>query len=216
MMVVVVPLDQANRDILAARIAAYDAIDGARVGDYLKLWTAPEPCPKHAYEYTRFTHDWGDKLQTGGHQWSGGFYLSTGHISYSGGLDPGVWRADLVATNETREGSVWFFNHNEARADNGIVASMPFRVFTLRAGADDSGIEYESDYYSLCVLDAERHANTCGYWYTITRRGLSQTGFRTEAELHRWLESMGLALAKPLTPAGAFSYQRLLWKGTTP
>ena len=74
-----------NANILRSRLAAFNARTGPRVGDWLAL-APPDPrCPT----YTRFTHDWGDHIQTGGQD--GSYYFSsTGHLSYSGGLDPGI------------------------------------------------------------------------------------------------------------------------------
>ncbi len=122
--------DPRNLAILADREREYNAIPGPRVGDFLKL-------PSGAY--TRFTYDWGDTLQTGGSS-HGGYYLSDGSVSYSGGLDPGIKRADLLETPEFKPGWFWFFDHNYPRAHGGVDFPVSCRVFVPREGADLSGL----------------------------------------------------------------------------
>lgn len=205
-----------NKLILATRFTKYNQRKGARVGDYLRLWAGPGPCPAHRNEFTRFTHDWGDSLQTGGHSGSS-YYLGDGYLSYSGSLDSGISRASLIQTNYTKMGDVWFFDEDWAGAGRGVNFEIPHRVFTIKPGANTNGIEFESEYYWLQVLTEEYHQRTCNYWYTITARGcMAHTAFTTERELLAWMDKKGLVLAQPLTPPGTASSQRLLWKVVTP
>lgn len=132
---------KSNEEILQERTEQYNKKPGARVGDFLKL-------PYGLI--TRFTHEWEDSIQTGGTK-NGSYYLGGGYLSYSGGLDSGAKKIDLVATEETREGSIWFFKNNDSRAHNGIEFMIQQRVFELREGADLSGFpqirEYEREQY---------------------------------------------------------------------
>ena len=114
-----------NNQIFEERKAAYDAIPGVRVGDYVRL-----PGGTH----TRITHTWQDRkgqpstVQTGGSP-GGQYYLGDGYISYSGELDPGVHASRLRLLDYTMRGSVWFFKENWPRANGGINYAMDFRVF---------------------------------------------------------------------------------------
>lgn len=85
----------------------------------------------------RFTHDWGDSIQTtvgAKHPCHGdaSFYLSDGYASFSGSLDPAINKARLRDTGEMLEGSFWFFHHNFAGAGRGVYFRIPCRVFELR------------------------------------------------------------------------------------
>ena len=193
-----------NNEILKNRMEAFNKKSGPRVGDYVYIPSNDPRIPA----YTRITHDWGDLLQTGGHEGSS-YYLGIGSLSYSGGLDHGVNTADLIPTNETKPGSVWFFDKDIPSAGRGIYFSVPMRVFTVKEGANIDGIESRHCPFGLSVLDQAMHLRTCGYWYTVTHHATSHTAFRTEQELRNWLKSNRLDLTGDLTPAGTYSYQRL-------
>jgi hypothetical protein len=117
--------DATNQAILARNIAAYDKIDGPRVGDFLELPNG---------DLTRFTYDWGFKLQTG----LGSFYLGNGYCSFSGSLNHGISTDDVVRTDRTRSGSCWFFEDDIPGAGRGLDITADFRVFAVRPGADAS------------------------------------------------------------------------------
>ena len=183
-----------TEEIFSSRLAKRDLIAGARVGDYLRL---PRVHRHHA-EFTRFTHDLGDTLQTGGHAGSSNYLCESGRVSYSGGLDPGVKRADLVDTGDTRPGLVWVFQDGIPGAGRGVDREAPMRVFHLRFGADISGLhELESPYFLACI-DEAYHRRTCGYWYLISDYGTSHTAFATKGELIGWCEGRGLVLGADL------------------
>jgi hypothetical protein len=183
-----------TEEIFRIRLANRESIPGARVGDYIRL---PRVHRQHP-EFTRITHDWGDTLQTGGHNGSSSYLCESGHISYSGSLDSGVIRADLIPTNETRMGMVWVFKDGIAGAGRGVDREAPMRVFNLRAGADVSGLGELRSPYWLCCLNKDQHLRTCGYWYTITKHGMSHTAFATRDELDGWLLRTGVVLGADL------------------
>jgi hypothetical protein len=120
--------DHEDALILAKREALLNKIEGPRVGDYLKT---PEG-------YLRFTHDWGNEIQTTvrpSHPCNGdaSFYLSEGSVSFSGSLNPSIAKASLRDTGEKQDGSFWFFHHNYAGAGMGVYFKMPVRVFEVIA-----------------------------------------------------------------------------------
>ena len=194
-----------NTEILNERQTAFNKIQGPRVGDYLYIPSTDKRVP----EYTRFTHDWTDSIQTGG--LGGSFYMGeSGGLGYSGGLDPGVKTADLTLTAATKEGSVWFFDKGRVGAGRGRTFNIPMRVYTLKKGADLNGIYHISCPYYLTALTPDIHANTCGYWYTITNHATPHTAFKTKEELTAWLYENKLALTQDLPEEkGVFMGQRL-------
>lgn len=110
--------------ILADRVVKRDVFQGPRIGDFVLFADGSEG---------RFTHDWGDTIQTtvrGGKFGYGSHYMTkSGGISYSGALDPGIDKRRLVATEETRPGAVWFFHDDWAHAHSAVYAEIPCRVY---------------------------------------------------------------------------------------
>lgn len=123
--------DARDQELLDQRLAHWNKRQGPRVGDW---------CVWPGGEVGRFTHDWGDALQTtckpGPERFMnfglGSFYMTKdGYLSYSGALDPGIALDRLVDTGETRDGDVWFFHHEHARANNGVHVKIPCRVYRI-------------------------------------------------------------------------------------
>ena len=114
--------------ILADRMAEYNLIPGARVGDWIR-----EPDGRRS----RATHDWNqdgemsETIQHGGGEF-GQFYLGSGYISYSGGLDTGIKKNQLRDTGETKQGKIWFFIDDWYTAHNGIEYMVDFRVYEVK------------------------------------------------------------------------------------
>lgn len=128
--------EQINAEILAKRTESYNKVKGARVGDFIKL-------PYGLF--TRITHVWDDKLQTGGSA-NNPNYLGNGSQSYSGGLDSGVKPSDIRLTPEIKKGAIWFFSNDWAVAHNDVKFEIDQRVFELIEGADISGIQEIKDF----------------------------------------------------------------------
>ena len=119
-----------NLEILSSREKKLNSIQGVRVGDYLKMPYGM---------YTRFTYKLGEYIQVGGD--AGTYFLNDlGFLSYSGGIDSGVYITDLEVTNEVKPGAIWFFNNNEAKAYNGFDTIINFRVFKLKDKASEDGL----------------------------------------------------------------------------
>ncbi len=203
-----------NDTILKTRLAAFDARPGPRVGDYLQI---PKQKPRQSRwwakipDFTRFTHHWGDSLQTGGQQFGSYYLTSGGGLSYSGGLDPGLALADIQPEPcGIRPGQVWFFDRDISGAGRGVNFMADMRIFAVR----DELVSLEGLHelrcpFSLVVYDERLHQQGCGHWYAITFHGMAHTAFRTGLELHAWLASEGLRLTQPLTPPGTHSWQAL-------
>jgi len=112
-----------NAEILAARIAVYDKIDGPRIGDYMEF---PDG------KTFRIAHDWGDRVQPASCSGdTGSFYFSVGSMSYSGGLTPSILTSRLEATERYRSGCLWFFSENITGAGRGVHFQAQFRVFRV-------------------------------------------------------------------------------------
>ncbi len=118
--------DARDGEILAANLEAWNARGGPRVGDWCKM---PDG------KMCRFTHDWGEDIQTTSRYYPGhgSFFFGRGYMDYSGGLDPAILKSRLIDTGETKPGAAWFFHHNEARASNGVYFNVDCRVFEVTA-----------------------------------------------------------------------------------
>ena len=117
--------DARDAEIRAANLAAWNEVEGPRVGDW--VWM-PDG------EMRRFTHHWGDSIQTTlPRSGDACFYFGAGYMSFSGGLDRAIPIARIVATDQIRDGAAWFFHHNHATANNGVYFLVPCRVFNIVA-----------------------------------------------------------------------------------
>lgn len=118
--------DTADQKLLDSRLLAWSRVDGPRVGDYVRMLDGT---------LRRFTHDWGDSIQTTHPKFSGdaSFYFAGDYMSFSGSLDSAIPKMKLIATTESKPGYAWFFHHNESRAHNGVSFQVPCRVFEQSA-----------------------------------------------------------------------------------
>lgn len=115
-------LDPIDSKLLAARIAARNAIQKPLVGDYVYFKSG---------QLERFSHDWGDGLQTSP---GGSFYLfESGRASFSGGLNPATPLQELKVSSATLPGSFWIFHHGIAGAHRGVYFDIPCNVFLTTA-----------------------------------------------------------------------------------
>ena len=114
--------DALDEQIKQIRIDAWNNRSGPRVGDFVRM-------PDGAL--LRFTHDFGEEIQTTAPREPGdqSFYFGHGYCSFSGSLDSPILKSDLFDTGATQEGPVWFFHHDSARAHNGVHTTIPCRVY---------------------------------------------------------------------------------------
>ena len=113
--------DDRDAEILKQSQHEFDAKEGPRVGDFVRM---PDG------ELRRFTHDWGLDIQTtikGNVDTS--FYFHRGFCSFSGSLDPAIPKANLTVIPEVMEGSIWFFHHGQSGAHRGVYTKAKFRMF---------------------------------------------------------------------------------------
>jgi len=117
-------LDERDSAILAERVASIDALDGPRVGDYVRFADGIE---RRASFVT--PKEWlpdVDSVQT---SYGGSWHLGDGYTNFSGSLYMGVPRSSLTLTDEVKDGAVWFFHHDYWQAGNGVDVLVPFRVY---------------------------------------------------------------------------------------
>ncbi|HEX7325159.1 MAG TPA: hypothetical protein VF292_07380 [Rhodanobacteraceae bacterium] len=118
-------LDQQDAAILARRQAAYDELPGVRNGDFLVFRDG---------RIERVAHVSDNAVQSDfGGRFGSSFYLGDGYAGYSGGLDRSIPLSRVASTHEGRNGSAWFFHHNEVAAHNGVGVRLFFRVFRVAA-----------------------------------------------------------------------------------
>lgn len=111
-----------NQEILRECLEGINSKEGPRVGDWVYMKGEDQP--------RRFTYDWGDDIQTTDRPGDmGSFHISEYGCSYSGALDPGLPKNQLVLTDEVKEGRVWWFDMGWAGAGRGIETKVPFRVY---------------------------------------------------------------------------------------
>ena len=109
--------DDRDGEIAVDRGTERDSRRGPRVGDFI-LW--PDG------RLHRFSHDWGDKIQTSA---GGSFYLQEGGgVSFSGGLDPGIDKKDMAELGH-RYGHFWIFHHDHWGASRGVGVGLLCRVY---------------------------------------------------------------------------------------
>lgn len=111
--------DDKDAQIVARNVAAWNELVGPRVGDFVEMADG---------SMRRFTHDWGDWIQIDESS-SGSFYFGFGYASYSGGLERGFNKKDLIDTGKTCSGRFWMFHHDLAYAHNGVTFEIDCRVY---------------------------------------------------------------------------------------
>ncbi|WP_341744710.1 hypothetical protein [Azonexus hydrophilus] len=119
-------LDAIDTEILARRTKARSLITTPCIGDFVRFPTG---------EVERFSHDWGDDIQTSP---GGSFYLlEDGDASLTcGGLNPATPTDQLEVTDEMLPGAFWFFSHDIPGAGRGVYFDIPCRVFKTTAKYD--------------------------------------------------------------------------------
>lgn len=122
-------LDARNQEILAQREALRDAIEGPRVGDFVRFADGILRRISHIWD---FADGCDAMVQTSD---GGSFYLGDGSMSFSGSLYSSVNVRTLTLTEETRTGGAWFFHHDWPEAHNGIDVALTCRVYTCTENA---------------------------------------------------------------------------------
>jgi hypothetical protein len=115
-------LDERDQAILIARVTALPT-GSPRVGDFVTY-------DDGTVRRISYVWDW-DGADEALYQTSdgGSYYLGDGYVSMSGSLHTSTPRSTLVATDEVRDGSVWFFHHDYHTAHNGVDTLAAFPVW---------------------------------------------------------------------------------------
>ena len=116
-------LDARDFDILCKRADAFTRRAVLQVGDFIEMLDGT---------LRRFTHDWGDKIQTTCRSGDESFYLGDLGADFSGALDQAIPKEKIAETHEGRIGRFWFFRGDHRRAHNGITVTFPCRVWRQR------------------------------------------------------------------------------------
>lgn len=145
-----VTADERDEEILTQRINELDAVSTPRCGDFVRFADG---------HLERISHVWDDGVQTSE---GGSFYLGSGYVSFSGGLNPAIPMDELQLSSENHSGSCWFFHHDYFTAHNGIRAEIAFRIYDVagvRQRVKGLGREWWSDYIAgetvAPILDLE-------------------------------------------------------------
>lgn len=111
-------LDEKDLYYVKAALELRSAKTVPLVGDFVKM-------PDGKIE--RFSHDWGDRLQTCE---GGSFYLNaSGRAGFSGALNPSIPVSQIMAIPEQMEGNFWTFHHDYAEAHNDVYFKIPCKVW---------------------------------------------------------------------------------------
>ena len=119
--------DDKDAAIGAARVAAWEQRTGPRVGDFVNMRDSTQ---------RRFTHDWGDCIQTtasGEFAGDASFYFGDGYMNFSGSLDHAIPKTNLHDTGSKKLGRCWFFHHDFPAAHNGVEIETLCRVYEYTA-----------------------------------------------------------------------------------
>jgi hypothetical protein len=121
-----ITFDECEKAIIALRVAAFDSTEGPCVGECVRFADGV---------MRRISYVWPDRVQISD---SGSFCLGEDYASVSESLYPSVPTATLTLTEETREASAWFFNHDWWTAPKDIYVTLPVRVWISSARGGDS------------------------------------------------------------------------------
>ena len=124
-------IKKAEKDLILIkdRVKNYHNRQGFKVGEFIYL---PDG------QKVIISHIWDDTVQTSG---GGSMHLNSGGgISFSGGLDSGIKKTDLILTEKFDSGQIWIFHEGLSGGNRGVHYKMPFRVYKTKKGADLTGI----------------------------------------------------------------------------
>jgi hypothetical protein len=116
-------LDDRDRAVLAARVAAINSTEGPRVGDWVDFVDGVTRQIAHVWPWGVQTSDYGS------------FYLDEGYMAFSGGLHQYVPTETLTLTEDTRYTSAWFFHHDQWRAHNRVHVRVLVQLWISSAEA---------------------------------------------------------------------------------
>ena len=139
--------DEKDKELLKVRATKHEQCKGPEVGDFVLM--------PGEYNPRRFTHDWGDSIQTTvstemrangtTHPCAGdaSFYIDRdGECSFSGSLDAAIPKNKIFKKKERTKqggeeqgkkyGAIWFFHHDQPGAGRGVHCTMMFKVWEYK------------------------------------------------------------------------------------
>jgi len=137
-------IKKAEKDLILIkdRVKNYHNRQGFKVGEFIYL---PDG------QKVIISHIWEDTVQTSG---GGSMHLNSGGgISFSGGLDSGIKKTDLILTKEFDSGQIWIFHEGLSGGNRGVHYKMPFRVYKTKKGADLTGIPQVAELKRQKLID---------------------------------------------------------------
>ena len=117
-------LDERDTAMLQARQAYLTGRTAPDVGDWVLFADGTERRISHVWDFEDDRNLSGYQTSMGGH-----FHLGPNYVSYSGGLYPSPSWGSMVATEDPRAGSCWFFHHDHWTGGNGVDVLAEFRVW---------------------------------------------------------------------------------------
>lgn len=115
--------------IIKERSEAYSNREGLKVGDLINL---PDG------QQVMVCHVWKDTVQTSG---GGSMHISgSGNLSYSGGMDSGLKKTDLIESQDKGTVEAWIFHNGYSGAHRAVYFRLMVNVYTTKDGADLSGV----------------------------------------------------------------------------
>ena len=137
-------IKKAEKDLILIkdRVKNYHNKQGFKVGEFIHL---PDG------QKVIISHIWEDTVQTSG---GGSMHLNSGGgISFSGGLDSGIKKTDLILTEKFDSGQIWIFHEGLSGGNRGVHYKMPFRVYKTKKGADLTGIPQVAELKRQKLID---------------------------------------------------------------
>jgi len=137
-------IKKAEKDLILIkdRVKNYHNRQGFKVGEFIYL---PDG------QKVIISHIWEDTVQT---SCGGSMHLNSGGgISFSGGLDSGIKKTDLILTEKFDSGQIWIFHEGLSGGNRGVHYKMPFRVYKTKKGADLTGIPQVAELKKQKLID---------------------------------------------------------------
>ncbi len=118
-------LDTIDQEFIGEIIKRRDTLQGPLAGDFIIMKDGT---------VERFSHDWGEDIQTSDGRFGWSFHLcKDGNADFSGGLNPAIMKSELeLVPDDIRLGHFWIFHHNHVTAHNGVHFNIPCKTYRFK------------------------------------------------------------------------------------
>lgn len=137
-------------NIITSHLYHYNAIEGTRVGDFIKLPTRTE--------FLRVSNEYDDNLQCSFQE--GSYYLGCRMIKYSGALLDSFPKSFLELDDDLTEGSIWIFHKDDQKSGAKISLNVPFRTYKI-SHDNSKAIDYISKAIANDLLPVDHPLHVC-------------------------------------------------------